>query len=345
MALFTELPVQGGYGPWHVNYFRVFIEPRARGPLPSGDQLIGLMHDVMDPHTAKVDPDQSHPWQGKPTLMFRGVARIRPFGLVGVVPVPLPVPLPKSLEKFGVPESVRTWMTPQIHTDSVGLAVPASAHAFTVLTVKREFETGDDQTIRHLLLQRLEGDMKRLLQAIRDGVARPLPGLPLVDPITEWGRRLVMKWIDWADRAVGDDATRSSNALADIAVAINQHHFLAGRRAFRMATAGELGLVGQPLPGGRVGRISADTWVFETAAVERYSLRLFAEVTERVMGGDAQMLRPVWQEMCEKMAARFGKRLGDIDIQQLNLDSYADVAKNPVYAGIARRHQALVPGA
>lgn len=99
MPSFTTLPVRNGEGSWHVNYFRVFIWPNKRKPFPSGCDLIDLMPSVINHHTAAVSLDSAHQWQFEPTLLFRGVARIRPFAVMLTGVMPLPVPLPKSIER------------------------------------------------------------------------------------------------------------------------------------------------------------------------------------------------------------------------------------------------------
>lgn len=343
MPAFSELPVRGGNGDWHVNYFRVFIWPIKRKPFPSGCDLIDLMPKVMNEHTAKVSIDGAHPWRHEPTLLFRGVARIRPFTVLAPGALPLPVPLPKSLERYGVPESARTWLTPQVHTDSVGVVQIPGKHSFTVQTLKRNYETADDRTIRGMVGQNLESGLKKLLKNVRDGVARPLPGLPLVDPFGI-GRRSVLEAVDqlrWLEDQTGDGL----KALGDLAVNINQHHFLAGRRAFRMSTAQGLKLSDAEIrkAGLTPGAITNDLWVFETAAVERYSMRVFQYATEYGMGGDAQMLKPVWTEMCEKLAAFYGKKLGQIDSRQEDHAGISGVLGSPTYKAINTRHNVLLP--
>ena len=343
MPSFTPLPVRNGEGPWHVNYFRVFIWPNKRKPFPSGCDLIDLMPSVMNHHTAAVSLDSAHQWQFEPTLLFRGVARIRPFAVMPTGVMPLPVPLPKSIERYGVPESARTWLTPQVHTDTVGVAQVPGHHSFTVQTLKRNYETGDDRTIRKMAGQNLEGGLSKLLKNVRDGIARPLPGLPLIDPF-DLGRRTVLGAVDqlrWLEKEGGD----ALDALCDLAVTINQHHFLAGRRAFRMSTAKGLKLSNAEIraSGLTPGDITDDLWVFETAAVERYSMRVFQYATEYGMGGDAQMLKPVWTEMCDKLALHFGKRLGRIDSRQEDHAGLAQVLNSPTYKAINNRHAVLLP--
>ena len=357
MRMFSALPVHQGEGPWHVNYFRVFITPRNVSPyqkphLPSGRDLVSLMPTVMNPHTAAVEVD-SHNWNNDPTLKFRGVARVRPFALVGTMPAPLPLPLPPKLAPYGISEGLRTLIIPQIHTDSVGLAVK-STHAFTVQTLKREFETPDDQWIRQVMLQDMAGDVHKWLGRLRNA-AVPIPGLSLIDPLAEWSRLLVARWLEEA-RDETDAIERVLKQLADIAVAVNQHHFLAGRRSFCMTTAKALHLtsadalrsgpnavIGNPVAGLVQTTITDDTWVFETAAVERYSAKVFRYATEYLMGGDAQMLRPVWVEMCTSLAAHFGTKVGDVQVEQIEFSDLDSVQRSELFKGIDQRHVSLIP--
>jgi hypothetical protein len=71
--------------------------------------------------------------------------------------------------------------------------------------------------------------------------------------------------------------------LQDLAVFYNQHHFLAGRRSFRFDIGSTFGY-------------KDDRLVFETAAVERFSNKIFAQ-SEIAMGDMSVILRAVWGEM------------------------------------------------
>ena len=104
MGSFTKQPIREGSGDVHLNYFRTFIRPRPGARSPSRADRIAGMPDFMDKRSAQVGRD-SHRWNGYPTLIFRGVAKVRAV--------------------FGFPsENVRRWITPQIHTDSVGFVTP-----------------------------------------------------------------------------------------------------------------------------------------------------------------------------------------------------------------------------
>ncbi|MGI4732234.1 MAG: hypothetical protein ACRYFW_10835 [Janthinobacterium lividum] len=340
MATFTEQPVRSGYGEVHVNYFRVFLSPRAGEALPTGRKLIDLMPTVMNPHTACVSIDKVHRWHGAETLKFRGVARLRPVALVGLTPIPLP----KSLERYGLSEEMRASLVPQIHTDSVGLAAPVGPHAFTVQTLKREFETEDDRSIRRVMGQYLEARVRTRLEAIRKGLARPQPR-SWTSPLTE-----AMRWVEQKanEEAIGvvDEAQHATAFLCGVAIGVNQHHFLAGRRAFRMGTIKELSLTRGDLTAAGLNSSGTDapTWVFETAAVERYSMEVYAKATDWAMGGDTQMLRPVWTEMCGNVAKAFGSQVGTTTVVQKNFGTLGAAMASDLYRGIGRRHRALVPG-
>lgn len=71
---------------------------------------------------------------------------------------------------------------------------------------------------------------------------------------------------------------------------VNQHHFLAGRRSFRFVDGKEFGY-----DDGR--------WVFETAAMERFSLLPYL-ASEMVMGRAEDIVKPVWVEMAQQFCRK-----------------------------------------
>ena len=81
-----------------------------------------------------------------------------------------------------------------------------------------------------------------------------------------------------------------------IAVNVNQHHFLAGRRSFHVDEGSVFGYDD--------GRL-----VFETAAVERYSLTAFKLATDIAMGGAPAVIRPVWIQMVRRVALNNAMRI------------------------------------
>lgn len=264
--------------------------------MPTGLGLAELMPKFMDAKTAAVWRDAAHSHHGRPTLMFRGVARVRPFAMLGSIPLPLPDWVPESVKRIGVPESIRDWMMPDVHTDSVGL-VSLKPSAFTVQTLRRRFETGDDAKIRAAV------HMAFVL------AATSIP--PLVALIALYGQRL-------------------SKPLADIAIEINQYHFLAGRRSFHMGTAADFGERG-------------DHWVFETAAAERYSHAVFKHTTDFVMGGAHSTVTPVWRQMGARVASAFGTIIGSVEDDSKEVGSVAAVARDPYFQKIASDHAVLLP--
>lgn len=296
MPTFYELPIRGGVGPVHLNRFRTRLKPRAGVKMPTGLALAELMPKLMDAKTATVWKDAAHSYRGKPTLMFRGVARIRPFVLLGATPLPLPDWLPDAVKEIGMPEIIRDWMMPDVHTDSVGL-VSLKASAFTVQTLRRRFETGDDAKIR------------AAVHAAFVLAAAPVPALAAL---------------------IAFNGQRLSKPLADIAVEINQYHFLAGRRSFHMGTASDFGEKG-------------DHWVFETAAAERYSHDVFKHTTDFVMGGAHSTVTPVWRQMGEKVAAAFGTIIGGVEDDSREVASMPAVARDPYFLRLAAHHAALLP--
>ena len=94
-----------------------------------------------------------------------------------------------------VPSRLRDWMAPDVHTDSVGI-VAKHASGFTVQTLEREYEDADDKAIR---------------AAIKALVTSGVIVVPAAIPA----------------------ASILSDLLGNVVVHYNQHHFLAGRRAFR----------------------------------------------------------------------------------------------------------------
>lgn len=296
---FQELPLYNGVGPVHVNRFRTRIRPGRGQAMPSGIDLANNMRTFMDPRTAAVGIDNGREWHGRPTLVFRGVARVRPFILL--TQIPIPIPLPAGWDAIGVPQTVRDWMMPDIHTDTVGFPDYLSDHAFTVQTLKRLFESGEDATIRTLIVR----------------VVAPMVVGALAGVIGEFiTRPLVRRYI--------------SEPLANYAIDINRHHFLAGRRSFRMGTAQEFGLQG-------------NEWIFETAAVEAYSHPVFQHTTDIVMGGSNATVTPVWVQMGARVASSYGTQVGSVEVANSNVGSPSNLAADPLYRSISQRHSALLP--
>lgn len=300
MTTFSELPAARGVGPVHVNRFRTVIQPRPGLAMPSGEDLAANMPNFMDRDSASVAIDPGHLWAGRPTLMFRGVARVRPFAVpipafpsVGALPQLIGVSPERSVP---VPPVLRNWMLPDINTDTVGLAAKPGRHAFTVLTLRRNYRTSDDHTVE--LLTR-----SAIISAV------PVSALAqLIPPV----RRKVL------------------DPFVDLAVLVNQHHFLAGRRSFRMGTAKEYGLPG-------------DHWVFETAAVERYSLDAYQVATDQVMGGAPLAVTPVWMQMGARLAAFYGRQVGPTIQDVAKPPSLAAAVQHPLYRSIAALHADLLP--
>jgi hypothetical protein len=297
MATFLEQRLRTGVGPVHVNRFRTRIKPRAGMTLPSGADLANKMVSFMNPDTATVHADRRR-WNSAPTLVFRGVARVRPFIALAGLP-PIPVPLPQGLEKIGVPRIVRDWMIPDIHTDTVGIA-NLSKHAFTVQTLRRQFETVDDRRIRTAIQYILVPELAGLI----GGLFAKISALVFADQI--------------------------SKPLADYAIMINQYHFLAGRRSFRIGTAAEFGEKGAG-------------WIFETAAVERYSHEAFRKMTETAMGGANAAVTPVWTQMGARVANTYGTMIGSVEAHHTEIGNVGAVAGNALYRSIATHHAALLP--
>jgi hypothetical protein len=252
MPDFRALPIKDGVGPVHLNRFRISMRPPRNDPAAAariGSDLFTAMVQYMDRRTASVTVDD-HSWNGDMTLLFRGVAKFRPFVNVPVtIPLVTPIPL---FEKISVPipDDVRDLMIPDVHTDSVG-AVFRGPTSITVQTLKREFQTADDLKILSVIMASVS-------------VAPPMIPAPVVSFFL--------------------------GALGELAIFINQHHFLAGRRSFHFDQGSAFGYTD--------GRL-----VFETAAIERFSLTVYEVMTETMMGSAPDVVRPLWIQMARRVAS------------------------------------------
>ena len=207
MALFDREPIADGFGFYHINRFRICLKPSGPSALASLQaNLIASMPFYMDPDTAKVVSDGAHPWEGRPTLMFYGIPVIRPFdGSIA------PYLLPPGLRELAplIPKEMRGIKLPALHTDSVGiLKESVTSTGFTVQTLKRNFETGEDLTIRGFL----NATIDTIVEVQRS-----------VNPLVAFGIEKIKP------------------KLIDYAIWVNQHHFLAGRRSFRFVPGKALG--------------------------------------------------------------------------------------------------------
>jgi hypothetical protein len=264
------LPIKDGVGPVHINRFRISMYPSADPGAAAriGRELFGGMVQYMDSRTASVEVD-SHTWNGDKTLRFRGVAMFRPF--IGLPVLIIATPIPHFTEiRIPIPASVRDLMIPDVHTDSVGPAFK-SLTSFTAQTLKRQFETTDDATIRNVIKATvIPAIMAQVLAEGAMGVATA--------PLQLWL------------------ANNLADKIGDIAVFINQHHFLAGRRSFHFDQGSVFGYTD--------GRL-----VFETAAVERYSLTAYKLATDIAMGSAPEVVRPVWIQMVRRVAINNALRI------------------------------------
>lgn len=188
---YSPLSIHNGYGNVHMNRFRICVKPPSDRKLVAtiGNNLLWNMPSYMAASSASVKFGD-HRWSDQPTLEFRGVARLRPFSVPVQIPLPggIVVPVP-------VPQRVRDWMAPDVHTDSVGL-VAKHGTGFTVQTLKRNYENRDDATIR-----------AAILALVTSGAVALPPAIPAASVL--------------------------ASGLGSVAVYYNQHHFLAGRRGFR----------------------------------------------------------------------------------------------------------------
>jgi hypothetical protein len=296
---YTPLSIHRGHGRVHMNRFRISVMPPTnRGQVAAiGRRLLDDMPKYMAASTAAVQRGE-HPWNGHPTLKFRGVARFRPFS------VPVPTGVPGLTLPIPIPARLRDWMIPDVHTDSVGV-VSKHDSGFTVQTLKREFEDGDDAVIRSAIRSALLG------------MSPVVPGGPVA-------------------------AALAAKAFGNVAVYYNQHHFLAGRRAFRFDWGRHFGY--------KDGRV-----VFETVAIERFSSIVFAG-SVIPMGTVEAMVRRVWAEMLNRFCSTNGltiipgeqpgtgwSKVGNVHYMQTEVaDSVAAIRANRHFPTMSAEHQQLL---
>ncbi|WP_425228438.1 hypothetical protein [Sphingomonas sp.] len=307
MPGFTELPIYNGVGVVHMNRTRTVIQPRPGQQMPNGYALANAMPTFMDPHTATVFVDEANRWNNEATLCFRGVARFRPFSVYQAIPLPVWLPVPPGFPlSIPIPEQIRDYMIPDLHTDSVGHVYMPKAKEITVQTLKREYITADDQKIKLLVTTAVVSLLATLLAS--NPLTAPATALLAIPSVSEY----VSQW------------------FVDKAIEINQYHFLAGRRSFRMGTAAEFGLPGSH-------------WVFETAAAEAYSHVIFQKATDYAMGGAPTAVRPVWLEMGSRVASTYGTQVGKVDHSFTESPSIAMAQGSPFYAAMSKHHTDLFP--
>jgi hypothetical protein len=242
MTYYTPLSIHDGYGNVHINRFRVCVKPTLERNQINwvGARMISRMPYYMDSNTASVQLGD-YAWGNNNTLKFRGVAKLRPFNML--------ITLPIGGIAIPIPQKIRDWVMPDIHTDNVGV-VATQDTGLTVQTLKREFEDEDDKKIRTAI------------------------------------ETLVDTGVFIGGPAIRKLASKISKYLGDYAVDYNQHHFLAGRRAFRIDVGSSFGY-------------KDDRLVVETSAIERFSNGVFAS-SELAMGSIPDVVREVWGQMLTK---------------------------------------------
>ncbi|UAJ08979.1 hypothetical protein [Polymorphobacter megasporae] len=272
---FTDQPIRAGCGPVHVNRFRIAFRPHALGPGASpGAGLLKALPNYLNPASATTELDERHQWKGQPTLCFHGRAKIRvldrPF-------IKLSLPFGKTVT-FAVPPMLRHLELPPVHVDYVG-AEQEDATGVTVQTLTRHFPKWLDAAAALLMEIGIKAVSEAELAAGIVGDAM----MPIHGSIA----------------GLGVAASEITELLAPALIAygtwINWHHFLAGRRSFRIAPAKYFNhTAGQGI------------WIFETAAVERFDRPEFQMATDYLLGGDKAALGPIWKDMCRKIAPAFG---------------------------------------
>lgn len=270
MKPFDTQPIKNGVGPIHVNRFRVAF----RAPHPAQAEQVArdfaaALPGFMDPQTATTELDTTYLYDGRSTLCFHGVALVRLFDVPYLA---LPIGPGGTIVTVPVPDQLRHLTLPKVHVDYVGVIdPPASGPArtgeapmgITVQTLNRYFERKEDNDVRRL---------------VGDAIDKAALGAALVPVLLSAAITLEMM----------------KGAIQDYAVEVNRHHFLAGRRSFRLDRAARFHHKGP-----------ADLWVFETAAVERFARAEFQHVTDTLLGGDKLALGLIWRQMCRKLGAAF----------------------------------------
>ena len=273
---FADQPIRTGCGPIHVNRFRIAFRPHALGAgATPGNGLLEALPSYLDPASATTELDEHHRWKAQPTLCFLGRAKVRvldrPF-------IQLNLPGGRAVN-FAVPSRLRHLELPPVHVDYVGVE-QQDATGVTVQTLTRHFPKWRDAAAA--LMMEL-GIKAASLAELGAGVLGDAI-MPVHGPVA----------------TIGTAASKITDMLAPALIAygtwVNWHHFLAGRRSFRIA------------PAAYFKHTAADpsTWIFETAAVERYDRPEFQMATDYVLGGDKAALSPIWKDMCRKLAPTFG---------------------------------------
>jgi hypothetical protein len=298
---YRPLSIHNGYGNVHMNRFRICVRPPAnRNDVSTiGSNLLWNMEQYMDASSAAVQYGE-HKWGGHPTLKFRGVARLRPFS------VPVQVTYGGITVWIPIPERIRDWMAPDVHSDSVGVvARHGSGTGFTVQTLKREYEDGDDKALR--------GAIRALVTSGAIAVPAAIPAASIL-----------------------------ADLLGGVAVHYNQHHFLAGRRAFRFDWGKHFGY-------------RDDRCVFETVAIERFSSAAFAG-SVLAMGDVESLVRNVWVSMLTRFCVRHGlevirgeaagpgwSKWNDVHYTQgTEPDRVTAIVGNPHYPTMSAEHQQIL---
>jgi hypothetical protein len=238
-----------------LNRFRICVAPPGKQLHRYQTIAAHLANDMpkyMNAHTAAVQAG-AITWNGQKTLRFRGVAKLRPFSVPIWLVEPALFPLPIGVK---VPEFLRDWAIPDIHTDWVGVQPGSQTETgFTAQTLKRNFHDSSDYIIKAAALA-------LFIEAAQLNWYNPL---------------FIREEYKWEEIA------------SAYAIWVNQHHFLAGRRSFRFLPAKTLG--GYP--------DGDERWVFETAAMERFSLLPYV-ASQLAMGKAEDIVRPVWLEMVQQ---------------------------------------------
>ncbi len=208
-------------------------------------QVVTIGARLLDNMRHYMSPNTASVEAGDRSWKGRSTLKFRGVARIRPFKATLPTHIPGLGVRVPVPARVRDWMAPDVHTDSVGV-VAKHGSGFTVQTLKREFEDSDDRKIRATVAA----------AAAAGGLAFPVAA-PLAPLIAKY--------------------------LADTAVDINQHHFLAGRRGFRFDWGRHFGY-------------RDDRVVFETVAIERFSSAVFAG-SVIAMGTVEGMVRKVWTDM------------------------------------------------
>lgn len=164
------------------------------------------------------------------------------------------------------------WITVPVSERLRDLAIP-DIHPDVVGVVAKTATSFTAQTLKRNYLDTSDLTIKGLALTALAGAEAFTSWIPLLNVAEAVIEEIAAAYVIWA----------------------NQHHFLAGRRSFRFDHGAAFGY-------------TDSRYVFETAAMERFSLPVY-EASQGMMGSAEDMVRPVWVEMVRRFAEHHGLRV------------------------------------